>query len=113
MLASDILTPARDILDDTDSGNYRWSNAKLLAYCGQAIQVVRRLRPESQLTAAGQPRTMTTPTATTDTLVLDAEWQVALMEYVLSRAYAGEAKDEQDLARAKAHMDNFTAFVGA
>lgn len=43
---STVVTNARGILQDTDSDSYRYTQAELVSYLNEAIQELRRLRPD-------------------------------------------------------------------
>lgn len=43
----DVVTEARVLLQDTDSGGYRYSNTNLLAIYNRALQALARVRPDA------------------------------------------------------------------
>lgn len=43
----DVVTEARVLLQDTETGNYRYSDATLLAMYNRALQALARIRPDA------------------------------------------------------------------
>lgn len=54
-LIQDAVNEVRDILQDTDADNYRYSDASLVRYLNNAFYEVRRLRPDMFIFGAEIP----------------------------------------------------------
>ena len=116
MTAQDIVRDrARHILDDTDSGSYRWTDALLFDFLNDGVQCIANLRPDALLTGNYTRGEITEVTLGGNDIDIDDgnnRYRDALVDYVCSRAFAIEAQDRRDLARADSHARAFTFKTG-
>lgn len=109
MTGTDVITNrARYILTDTTSGpNERWGNDILLVWLNDGQRLVAEVKPESLLSAPYTQTTYADAATIGATLVLPDRYREAMVDYVCARAFAQDAQDKQDLARADKHFQQF------
>ncbi len=115
MTASDVINPARRLLND-ETETYRWPNSTLCDdYLNEGRRRIWARRPDIRL---GSDQTLATfsdlectgessETLPTDEMTLSLEWRDALIDFVLSRALEEDSEDTMNLNRAKLHRDRF------
>ena len=72
----DVMTRARRILQDEDSGNYRYPDTDLLDAVNDAMKEVRRLRPDLFINTGYR---VPTATAATNNLLIEDHWFMCLV----------------------------------
>ena len=106
LLVSDVITQARELLQDKVSP-YRYSDASMIVAINEAMYEARRLRPDMFLSLLRT--TLTRVDATGDTLPLDDQFFPQLVNYVVGRSEMRE--DEYAVDRRAALLAS--AFYGA
>lgn len=108
MLVSDVLTQARELLQDKVTP-YRYSDASMIASINEATFEARRLRPDMFST---QLRDLLTPvSATGDAIPLDQMYFTPLVNYVVGRAEMREDEFATDGRAATLYSAFLTALV--
>lgn len=107
LLASDVIGDVRDQVKDTDSGNYRVSQAQLIIFINDGQQYVREVAPWLLFGTDGTPKTFSLASATTDTLFTPARFRAALVQYVVYRYTSYQEGDKYNAAMAKAALQGF------
>lgn len=118
MTIGTITVRAREILDDTNEGGYRWSDAVICRYVLDAIDRLRSLRPDTKyngldLYTYSRPDVPTTPTAEElqalqDTEVLiECRFEEALAEYAVYKCFLIDGADVENLQLANTHLTVF------
>ena len=102
MLASAIVTPVRQALNDASA--VRWTNAALFQYLYEGEKQIAGKHPESQYIVSVINPTPTLCTALTDTLTLETSWDTALVHYVCSRAFGEDADDSGNMKLSQQHF---------
>ena len=102
--ASDVISDARELLNDTDSDNYRNSTALLTAFVSDACQFVVAEMPSVLVEAAG------TQASGTSAALIDF-YQEALVHYVVSRVCEIDSSDEQNATRVAFHRQMAQAIM--
>ena len=99
------ITTARVLMTDTVSP-YRYSDAELAIALSLAMLEARRLRPDLFL---GRMSTIPNYTANdTTAVVIDDQYRIALLYYVIGHAQLRDEEDTQD-ARAVAFLSKFAS----
>jgi hypothetical protein len=91
MTIDDIITNARDLLQDTDSDSYRYSDARLLRAINNAFADTKRLRPDLLTINDSEIPSYTTTTSDED-FPLDGMYVPAFIDYVVG--YVEMSDDE-------------------
>lgn len=113
MTGTDVITNrARFILTDTDAASYRWADVLLIRWLNDGVLLITEMRPESLLTGPYTLGTLTDVSAIGDTISIDDRYRESLVDYVVARAFAQDAQDKQDLARANSHFSQFLIKAG-
>lgn len=118
MTIGTITVRTREILDDTNEGGYRWSDAVICRYVLDAIDRLRSLRPDTkynglELYAYSRPEVPVSPTteelqALHDTEVLiDSRFEEALAEYATHKCFLIDGADVENLQLANTHLTVF------
>jgi len=100
MKASDVITPARRILNDEDESNYRWSNTVLLRYLTWTYYAVCGLAPHLFLGDDGTTSSPAELDDLDDPLVLDDDYVAPLSHQVAAQALSEDNDDTMNLQRA-------------
>ena len=109
MTVEDVLTDVRRELRDTDPNNYRWPDATLWRYLGDAERMIKRWRPDLFLQTNNTMSTTAEYTANDDDTILAEDERYALSSLVCSRALGEDSDDAVNAARsnslfARAHI---------
>jgi hypothetical protein len=111
MKPSDVITSdLRNTLDD--AGGTQWTDAVLMGYLRDAIELFRTEHPETRLDSDGELVDVAQAdfAAMSDEFTMDAIYRIPLMHYVAFRAFASDAADSSDTEQAKLHRDQYIAF---
>ena len=103
--AADVIADARELLNDTDEGNYRNSAELLTAFITDACEFVVAEKP-SVLVASDS-----TQGTDTETAVLVEYYREALAHYVASRVFEIDSSDEHNAALAVFHRQTAQAMI--
>ena len=113
MIASDVITPVRENLQDQDNANYRWTESELLAKLNDGIRDVRSRRPDLCFGASGEFPTFTDlslsgggalPSTAFD---VDDSGRILLIDYVTYRALSRDGEDELNSKRAQEFLASY------
>ena len=98
----DVINSARVIMNDTGVA-LRYTDEQLISYCNEAMQEVRRTRPDFFF---GQYTSVLPTYVKTDTVPLPAEFQSCIINYLVGRS---EFRDDEFTidSRATAFMSMF------
>lgn len=110
MTAGEVLTVVRRTLNDQIAGRYRWGDPELLRYLSDAQRALYAARTDAFLSGSTVDKPVEL-TATTDTMKVDEEFRLPLMQ--LTCAYALE-EDSEDRGRpelAVRYREDFDRFV--
>lgn len=94
MLISDVITLARDPLND--AAGDRYTDAQLLAFCRQALNEARRLRPDLFI---GKFSVNLSALVATDALPIPDEFAQAIADFIAGRA---ELRDDEHVNSGRA-----------
>lgn len=114
-LLSDVLREARNVLQDTDSNNYRYTDARLIDAYNLALSEAWRLRPDLFITtyAAGVPLVANSVTPSTVSFPLDTQFFAPFCDYVAGRTELADDEFSVD-GRAMGLVSSFKqSLVGA
>lgn len=87
------------------------SDATYLVYIGNALDMIRIMRPDAFLSDNGFRIAKTKPTALAQTLVLDDNWKMPISELVAYWCLMQDATDKEDKTRAQIHLKNAIGFL--
>jgi len=109
MIASDIISAARVMLQDTSAGaDQRWTDAEMLLWIREGQPIICGLRPDSRIhPTTGVRIAVTTPATTADSLWLPEKWKSAMTNYLLHRCYLRDSEDAGNGVLAKTYWDLF------
>ena len=85
---ADIIGQARELLQDTTA--VRYSDASLMVYANDAVQLIRKVRPDVFL---GQYKTAISLYQTADTFPIGIEFVQAVRDFVVAYANMRESED--------------------
>jgi|SRR5215472_4494535 len=104
-VVSDYLTRARTMLLD-NLAPYRYSDADLTFYLDEGILESRRQRPDLWLPLSGGVIPQYSGQPTTTTVVIDQQYRLAFVYYMVGRAIIIDQEDTED-PRAAGFMNKF------
>jgi len=108
MLASEVITEAREKLADTVAP-YRFDDPKLLRRLTIAQKKVAELRPDALYLTSVTTTQPGTVSALGDTLVVADTFLMALAHYVCYLTFFDDNEDPANASRALAHIEAFRA----
>ena len=112
MKVIEALDKGRKLLDD--EGKVDWEDTDLLEWYNDGVVILRKVRPDTQLSAAGAVITYVASTDADNDDMLFAEpevWVIALADYIAHRAFGEDAGDRRDADRSAFHWQNFSNYV--
>jgi len=112
MTASDVITVARDMVQDAvqdNNGNYRWAESKILRYIGLGEREIARKHPEAQYIDKVENPEISDPATSAAVLGISATFKMPLCHYVAACLLNEDADDEGNLKLAAGHYELFTA----
>lgn len=101
--STNVQNRARRILNDEESGAYRWHDDVLDDYIDQAVAETHRLRADAFLSSSG--------TVTESITALDAGWEGPLAEFVAAKALSEDNADVADAGRAEGLLAAYMGFA--
>lgn len=108
MTGQDVIDRARVFTNDTDAANPRVTNDQYMMFINDGILLIWDVRSDSRLAAAGTRITLAEITAVTDTICLLDRFRAALADYITYRAFMSQSASQENIARAKSHMESMT-----
>lgn len=110
MLASDVITVVRRILNDEDEPLYRWTDVALVRYVDFAQRALKKSRPDL-LYSGGAMTPATEVTATSTALAFDEDSLEALAHYVVAMGFTEDGDETGNESRAQKHLAFFAKLV--
>lgn len=110
MLASEIITRARETLFDTTTP-YRWSDAELLRWLSDGLTELWIRRPDALYVSAVVTTSPAAVSAVGSNIVVLDQFRAALMDYICFKAFLRDSDDQANAARSTAHFKLFMAEI--
>jgi hypothetical protein len=101
MIASEVITVVRRMLNDEDAAAYRWPDLNLLQYLSDAQRTLVRFRPDLLLTAADAVASAVEVDDLSDVLIVGTDSRVILATLVCAQAFSEDSDDGGNLKRAQ------------
>lgn len=101
MLASDVITSVRRILNDENAGAYRWPTPTLLRYLSEAQFKIYRWRPDLFLDSSSEIVEPSNITSAGTTISLAERWREAIANIVAGKALQEDSDDTINQNRAR------------
>jgi hypothetical protein len=101
------VSEARVLLNDVIDGPYRYSDASLISALNLGIFTARRNRPDLFLSVTTLPQFATADIAAGTIFVMDEQYRVPFLFFMVGFAQLRDEEDTQD-ARAAAFIGKFT-----
>ena len=103
MLASDVVTTARENLQDTEK-EYRFSDTEMLTALTSAVRRLAIDRPDLLVASDGTLETEADVTSLSQTLIFDTHWREALVSYLCHRLFVKDSEDTHNANLAVTHL---------
>jgi hypothetical protein len=106
MLASDVITVARQNLDDTidnDTSGYRFNETEMLNTLTSATRRLATDKPDLLVDTDGTIIAVVDVTATSQTLIFDRDWLESLSNYVCHLIFAKDSSDDYNANQSAIH----------
>lgn len=103
MLASDVITRTRLILQDTSSEAYRWTDTTIFYWINNGVREIRKRRTDAQLDSDAEMIDYESVTASSDELVIADDFEDTLVNYLCYRCLSQDADNKNNMERAKFH----------
>ena len=110
MLASDVITVARQNLNDTIP-EYRFSDPELLSTLTSATRRLATDKPDLLVDSDGTLIAVVDVTATSDTLIFDRDWLEALSNYICHLIFAKDNSDNYNANQSATHKALYEAAI--
>lgn len=110
--ANDVVTLAREFLNDMEPDSYRFETSTLVRYVESAQREAVRLRPDLLLQADQSVASITDPTSVGSNLTVPEEFREALAAQVASMALRGDDPDTVNEMRARLFRRDFLLGLG-
>ena len=111
MLASDVITVARQNLDDTIVGEYRFLDPELLITLTSSTRRLAIDRPELLIDSVGAIIPVVDVTALSQTLIFDRDWLEALSGYTCHLIFAKDSSDNYNATQSAIHKASYEAAI--
>lgn len=106
---SDIIDAVRPLCNDVDAST--WSDDNFLEFLNEGVLLLYSEHPECRLTTAGVLTAFMDSDAS-NTVPLDDNYRIPLIEYMVYRFFDSDAGDTRDKSRAAEHLARFNELVG-
>jgi hypothetical protein len=107
MLASDVITVARQNLDDTTE-EYRFDDAEMINTLTSATRRLAIDRPDELVDSDGTIIAVVDIAALGDTLIFDRNFLEALVNYVCHLIYMKDSSDTYNASQAATHLTSYS-----
>jgi len=113
MKASEIITAARDLLQDiaTEAADQRWTDASFVVWVNDVVGDIRRKRADSLYDDEGDAIDITTTTEADlaegddeDDVCLADRWRTACVNYLCHRAFLRDAEDPENRRMSESYL---------
>ena len=111
MTGQNVVDRVREILNDQDEASRDWEDSDLLRWVNDGVKAICGLRNDALLASDGTLTTVTELTALSGTISIPDKFRVPLTWYIVWMAFASEAGDKRDAARAADAKQAFTDLV--
>lgn len=111
MTTTDIINRVRRLVQDTDSGNYHWTDAQLKADIQSAVRALHKERPETRYVGGGVVDCVILPATDTDEIDINPRYEDCLAYYAAYMAYADDCTDPVSKQLADDFLAKFKTFA--
>jgi len=111
MLASDVITVARQNLDDTINGEERFDDTELLNTLTSSTRRLATDKPDLLIDSAGAIIPIVDVTTTSQTLIFDRDWLEALSNYVCHLIFAKDSSDDYNANQSAIHKSLYESAI--
>jgi len=111
MTTADIITRVRRLVQDTDSGNYHWTDAQLKKDIQMAVRALHKERPETRYVGDDLLDYVLLPVDNAATIDIDPRFEDCLAYYSAYMAYSDDCTDPVSKQLADDFLAKFKTFA--
>lgn len=111
MTTTGIINRVRRLVQDTDSGNFHWTDARLKADVQSAVRALHKERPETRYVCGGLVDYVALPQSDSSEIDIDPRYEDCLAYYAAYMAYSDDCTDPVSKQLADDFLAKFKAFA--
>ena len=111
MTTTDIINRVRRLVQDTESGNYHWTDEQLKKDIQLAVRALHKERPETRYVDGSVVDYVVLPLANTDAIDIDSRYEDCLAYYAAYMAYSDDCNDPVSKTLADDFLTKFKTFA--
>ena len=111
MTTTEIINRVRRLVQDTDSGNYHWTDEQLKADIQLAVRALHKERPETRYVGGGVVDYVTLPATDSDEIEINPRYEDCLAYYAAYMAYSDDCTDPVSKTLADDFLAKFKTFA--
>ena len=111
MTVASVRNRVRRLIQDTDSGDYHWSDAQIRDDIQSAVDNLHKVRPETRYVNGLLVDRVTLPSEDADAIQIDERFADALAYFAAYMAYSDDCTDPVSKTLADDYLAKFNAFV--